>query len=71
MPTDVHRMEFIGGPLDGAVRPVPAGCHTMPLAYGVVVHVYGRDEVFTGFSVREVMRHQYAVRMGATHDRTT
>jgi hypothetical protein len=54
---DVRRLEFIGGPLDGAIRPVINGCETMPLAAGIVIHVYALDFVYEGPRVREVMRH--------------
>lgn len=57
MATEVDRLEFLGGPLDGAIRPVQRDCHQMPLAAGAVVHIYARDEVYMGFAVREVMRH--------------
>jgi hypothetical protein len=71
MPTEFRRIEFIGGPLDGAIRPVPADCLSVPLAYGAVVHLYTRDEVYTGFSVREVMRHAGAIHTGHNqHGRT-
>ena len=57
MTADVRRLEFIGGPLDGAVRPVIDGCETMPLAAGLVIHVYALDFIYEGPRVREVMRH--------------
>jgi hypothetical protein len=57
MATNLDRLEFIGGPMDGAIRHVHRDCHRMPLAVGAVVHVYARDEVYMGFAVREVMRH--------------
>jgi hypothetical protein len=55
--TKLLRLEFVGGPLDGAVRPVPEECETMPLACGAAIHVYARDEVFFGPSARQIMRH--------------
>lgn len=58
---EFQRLEFIGGPLDGAVRPVHEDCSLMPLAAGAVIHVYARDEVYTGSGVREVMRHREVV----------
>lgn len=55
---DIERLEFLGGPLDGAVRPVLASCPSMALVFGAaVVHVYVRDEVYTGYGSKTVMRH--------------
>lgn len=59
--TDLLRLEFLGGPMDGAIRPVPVDCNRMPLAAGAVIHVYLRDEVFDGNAVRPVMRHHQIV----------
>jgi hypothetical protein len=58
------RMEFLGGPLDGAVRPVPVGVETMPLADGMVIHLYTLDEVYSGYGVRQVMRHTQILQVG-------
>lgn len=57
MTAGVRRLEFLGGPLDGAIRPVIDGCDTIPLANGLVIHVYALDEIYDGKKVREVMRH--------------
>jgi hypothetical protein len=54
---DFIRLEFVGGPLDGAVRPVLRECIEMPLAAGAVIHVYRKDEIIEGYRVREIMRH--------------
>jgi len=59
------RMEFLGGPLDGAIRPVPAGVETMPLADGMVIHLYTLDEVYSGYGVRQVMRHTKILNVGS------
>lgn len=54
---DFVQLEFVGGPLDGAVRPVLRECAEMPLAAGAVIHVYVKDEVVEGYRVRQIMRH--------------
>ena len=54
---DFIQLEFVGGPLDGAVRPVLRECIEMPLAAGAVIHVYRKDEIIEGYRVREIMRH--------------
>ena len=55
---DIERLEFLGGPLDGAVRPVLASSPSMALVFGAaIVHVYVRDEVYTGYGFKAVMRH--------------
>jgi hypothetical protein len=59
------RMEFLGGPLDGAVRPVPAGVEALPLADGMVIHLYTIDEIYTGHGVRPVMRHTKILNVGS------
>jgi hypothetical protein len=53
---DFVQLEFVGGPLDGAVRPVLRECIEMPLAAGAVVHVYRKDEVIEGCRVKQIMR---------------
>jgi len=50
-------LEFLGGPLDGAFRPVQAGVERFLLASGGVIHAYLMDEVHEGPKVRRVMRH--------------
>lgn len=50
-------VEFLGGPLDGALRPVQAGVAVYYLANGAVIHAYYLDEIHEGFAVRQVMRH--------------
>ena len=50
-------VEFLGGPLDGAYRPVQAGVEQFLLASGGVIHLYQADEVHEGLGVRQVMRH--------------
>jgi hypothetical protein len=55
------QLEFVGGPLDGAVRPVLRDCIEVPLAAGAVIHVYRRDEVIEGYRVKQIMRHSEAV----------
>jgi urease gamma subunit len=50
-------VEFLGGPLDGASRPVQAGVAVYYLANGAVIHAYAIDEIHEGHSVRQVMRH--------------
>jgi hypothetical protein len=64
MTQELIRMEFLGGPLDGAIRPVPAGVETMPLADGMVIHLYTLDEVYSGYGVRPVMRHTQILQVG-------
>ena len=54
---DFIRLEFVGGPLDGAIRPVLRECIEMPLAAGAVIHVYVKDEVIDGYRVKQIMRH--------------
>jgi hypothetical protein len=65
MTQELIRMEFLGGPLDGAIRPVPAGVEALPLADGMVIHLYTIDEVYTGFGVRPVMRHTQILNVGS------
>jgi hypothetical protein len=50
-------VEFIGGPLDGALRPVQVGVAVFYLANGAVIHAYALDEIHEGNYVRQVMRH--------------
>lgn len=57
MQQDFIQLEFFGGPLDGAVRPVLRECIEIPLAAGAVIHVYRKDEVFVGYRVKTIMRH--------------
>jgi len=54
-------VEFIGGPLDGALRPVQVGVAVYYLANGAVIHAYAADEIHEGHYVRQVMRHQEIV----------
>jgi len=54
---DFVQLEFVGGPLDGAIRPVLRECIEMPLAAGAVIHVYVKDEVIDGHRVKQIMRH--------------
>jgi len=61
MQQDFIQLEFVGGPLDGAVRPVLRECIEMPLAAGAVIHVYRKDEVFVGYRVKQIMRHSETV----------
>jgi hypothetical protein len=65
MTQELIRMEFLGGPLDGAIRPVPVGVETLPLADGMVIHLYTIDEIYTGFGVRPVMRHTQILNVGS------
>ena len=58
---DFIQLEFVGGPLDGAIRPVLRECIEMPLAAGAVIHVYRKDEVIDGYRVKEIMRHSETV----------
>jgi hypothetical protein len=51
-------VEFLGGPLDGALRPVQVGVAVYYLANGLVIHAYVADEIHEGHYVRQVMRHQ-------------
>jgi len=62
---DFIRIEFVGGPLDGAIRPIHRDCIEMPLAAGAVIHVYVRDEVVEGYRVRQIMRHHQIVQAWA------
>lgn len=57
MSRDWITVEFLGGPLDGALRPVQVGVAVYYLANGAVIHAYQIDEVHEGHSVRQVMRH--------------
>jgi hypothetical protein len=50
-------VEFLGGPLDGALRPVQVGVAVYYLANGAVIHAYAADEIHEGHYVRHVMRH--------------
>jgi hypothetical protein len=57
MKQDWITVEFLGGPLDGAFRPVQAGVAVYYLANGLVIHAYIVDEIHEGSYVRQVMRH--------------
>jgi hypothetical protein len=57
MSTQWITVEFLGGPLDGALRPVQAGVAVYYLANGAVIHAYIVDEIHDGYCVRQVMRH--------------
>jgi hypothetical protein len=50
-------VEFRGGPLDGALRPVQVGVAVFYLANGALIHAYIADEIHEGNFVRQVMRH--------------
>jgi hypothetical protein len=50
-------VEFLGGPLDGALRPVQVGVAVYYLASGALIHAYIVDEIHEGLGVRQVMRH--------------
>jgi hypothetical protein len=50
-------VEFLGGPLDGALRPVQVGVAVYYLANGALIHAYVVDEIHEGHCVRQVMRH--------------
>ncbi len=53
----VRAIEFLGGgPLDGEARLVDDEQQTAAILDGLVVHLYQREEVFHGPSVREIMR---------------
>jgi hypothetical protein len=50
-------LEFIGGgPFDGRLLPVDQEQHTAVILDGLAIHVYQREEIFDGPSVRDVMR---------------
>jgi hypothetical protein len=57
MPSEWITVEFLGGPLDGALRPVQVGVAVYYLASGAAIHAYTIDEIQEGHSVRQVMRH--------------
>jgi hypothetical protein len=57
MSKDWITVEFLGGPLDGALRPVQVGVAVYYLANGAVIHAYQIDEIHDGYSLRQVMRH--------------
>jgi hypothetical protein len=57
MKTQWITVEFLGGPLDGALRPIQAGVAVFYLANGAVIHAYIVDEIHDGYCVRQVMRH--------------
>jgi hypothetical protein len=57
MPKGWITVEFLGGPLDGALRPVQVGVAVYYLANGAVIHAYALDEIHEGHCVRQVMRH--------------
>jgi hypothetical protein len=57
MKTQWITVEFLGGPLDGALRPVQAGVAVYYLANGAVIHAYIVDEIHDGYCIRQVMRH--------------
>jgi hypothetical protein len=61
MQQDFIQLEFVGGPLDGAVRPVLRECIEIPLAAGAVIHVYRKDEILDGYRVKQIMRHYETV----------
>jgi hypothetical protein len=57
MSKDWITVEFLGGPLDGALRPVQVGVGVFYIAHGLVIHAYALDEIHEGNYVRQVMRH--------------
>jgi hypothetical protein len=57
MKTKWLTIEFLGGPLDGALRPVQVGTAVYYLANGALIHAYIIDEIHEGHCVRQVMRH--------------
>lgn len=57
MKHDFIQIEFVGGPLDGEIRPIDRGCIEVPLASGAFLHVYRRDEIYIGYAVKQIMRH--------------
>jgi hypothetical protein len=57
MSTQWITVEFLGGPLDGALRPVQVGVAVFYLANGAVIHAYVVDEIHDGYCIRQVMRH--------------
>jgi len=57
MSNDFIRIEFVGGPMDGAIRPIPHACIEVPLASGAFLHIYRRDEIYVGNAVKQIMRH--------------
>ena len=50
-------VEFLGGPLDGALRPVQRTVAVYYLASGAVIHAYALNELWDGQRMRQVMRH--------------
>jgi len=53
----VKKLEFIGGgPFDGRRLAVDQEQHTAAVVDGLSMHIYQREEVFDGPSVREIMR---------------
>jgi len=53
---NIHLVEFLGGPHDGASLPVAEGTETMIVREGHVLHRYDIDEVHEGPSIRPVYR---------------
>ena len=53
----VTKLEFIGGgPFEGRLLPVAQEQHTAAILDGLSIHIYQREEVFDGPSVREIFR---------------
>ena len=53
----LRRIQFLGGPWDGARVLVHDDQQTAAITDGARVHVYERGELFEGPKVRQVMRH--------------
>ena len=53
----MRKIEFLGGPWNGARVLIADEQQTAAITDGARVHVYERGEQFNGPKVREVMRH--------------
>ena len=53
----VRKIQFLGGPWDGALVLVHDEQQTVGITDGLRLHIYERGESFHGPKVRQVMRH--------------
>jgi hypothetical protein len=56
-----RQIEFVGGPMDGAVGDVIDGCDTMTIEHDGISHAYWLCESGEGKDARPVMRHWEAI----------
>jgi len=56
-----RKIEFVGGPIDGAVGAVIDGCETLTIEHDGITHAYFLCSAGEGEKARPVMRHWEAI----------